>query len=69
MLSGARGFGEVGKGGLGGAEVVGWGEDELEAAKACGDGDDVEKLDGFIGLGGEGLTCAHDGDSAADVSG
>ena len=69
MLSGARGFGEISEGGLGGAEVVGGGEEELEAAEASGDGDDVEELNGLVGVGGEGLACAHNGDSAADVSG
>ena len=54
--------------GVGGAEVVGGGEEELEAALAGGDGDDVEELDGLVGVGGKGLACAHDGDSAADVS-
>ena len=63
------GFGEVGEGGVGGAEVVGGGEEELQAALAGGDGDDVEELDGLVGVGGEGLACAHDGDSAADVAG
>ncbi len=63
------GFGEVGEGGVGGAEIVGGGEDELEAALAGGDGDDVEEFDGLVGEGGEGLARAHDGDSAADVAG
>jgi len=41
----------------------------LEAALTCRDGDEIEELDGLVGVGGEGLLCSHDGDSAADVSG
>ncbi len=62
-------FGEVGEGGFGGAEVIGGREQELQAALAGGDGDDVEEFDGLVGEGGEGLLRAHDGDSAADVAG
>ena len=64
-----RAFGEVREGGVGGAKVVGGGEEELEAALAGGDGDEVEEFDGLVGVGGEGLLGGHDGDSAADVAG
>jgi hypothetical protein len=62
-------FGEVGEGGLCGAEVVSRREDELEAALAGGDGDHIEELDGLIGEGGEGLLCGEYGDAAAYVTG
>src|SRR6185312_5294221 len=62
-------FGEGRDGGVGGAEVVLWGEQELQAARAGGDGDDVEELDGFIDVGREGFARTEDGDSAANVAG
>jgi len=61
-------FGERRDGGVGGAEVVLRGEQELQAAGAGGNGDDVEELDGFIHVGREGLASAEDGDSAANVA-
>ena len=69
MRSVGSGFGEVGESCVCGAEIVGWGEDELDAAKPGGDADDVEEFDGLVGKGGKGLARSHDGDSAADVAG
>ncbi len=68
------GFGEVGGldfyfEGLGGAEVVGGAEDELGAAGAGGDADLVEEDGGFVDVDGIGLSCAEEGDAAADVAG
>ncbi len=58
MRCGPLWIGEVGERGLGGAEVVGGREDELQAALPGGDADDVEELDGLVGEGREGLARA-----------
>jgi hypothetical protein len=64
-----EGFGEVGEGGVGGAEVIGWREEDLQAALAGGDADGVVEFDGFVGEGREGLARGEDGDAAANVAG
>jgi hypothetical protein len=51
------------------AEIVSRCQDELKPARAGGDADDVEEDESFIGIDGEGLLCAEDGDATADVSG